>query len=1538
MLRPRFIAFALCICWVLLIFRIAQSGQNAGNSGFGNSQHHGSSWYFGSKPSKGNSVIDPAKNPPPPLFGYSTFTRNISATTEDNSLSIITTTNLTLAVASVGSGCPPPAQALIGIFSVAGKESAAKRQLLREKYRQLNANLPPHLQIHFKFFFGNAASFEKDYDLAVEQLIFPEETVVIDDVEDRDSGKILEWFRYARRKQMYSEHPRREREYCLRYRFIGKGDDDAVFHLPRLANMLNEISVDGSYFVGRNVVSDHAHMTGMLYFLSSNIVEWINFSNIPPDDVKGIEDLQVGHWMLTQNDFNFTRVHLGSKFHDLEESPLFSSGVVSENTMVLHWCKDLPRMFKCITNLFSNSTLAPHVAQRLMQPMSVKNRVNQFGLNIATPQLNAMIDILATMHTEKPDAISLTDIDSVLVNHIVEFWLDVMDVASIKTFDESKVQKVIQDFSAHAYLKQCKEGDVEHFVVDLILRHIIASDMGVFFDWKVSGPAVDMSNDMVLRPMFIAIMLCVCWVLLMLRIAQPRPKTGKQDGDNNQHHRSSWHFGSKPNKGNSLIDPAKNPPPPLFGYTTETTKILDKANRKLAQIVTTTNLTLEVASIDSGCPAPAQALVGIFSVAGKESAAKRQLLREKYRQLNAHLPPHLQIHIKFFFGNAASFEKDYDLAVEQLIFPDETVVLDDVEDRDSGKILEWFRYARRKQMYSKHPRREGEYCLRYRFIGKGDDDAIFHLPRLANMLHKIPLKGSHYVGRNFESQNDGIVAHMTGMLYFLSADIVEWINFSTIPADDVKGIEDLQVGHWMMIQNDFNFTRVHLGGKFHDLEESPMFTTGPVTENTMVLHWCKDLPRMFKCITNLFDDSLLAPHVVQRLIQPVSVRNRLNQFGLNISTPQLNAMIDTLATVYAETPEAISLATIDSILIDPIVEYWLNALDVASIKNLDKDKIKRLIRDVSVQAYVTQRKEGDVAYLAVDLILRNIVASDMGVFFDWKVSGPAVNKHTQNLCVKKKLDDMTISLRRLKTVTLLGGCLLTGLLLLQLFHGSATEQSSPNFQIERDIDLLQVQFLDYLSGELSAKDGSSPFGQFGGSLVDTSFDPHTVWHRIHEYALTVHSLEHNYTDFLQLGRRVRACLIAYSVLHDQPAILMSLLQPRVALNNRDFVVVSLVKELESIIDGITNQLYWWIFPNFNSIYELKNRVYSDQTGIVMTTGGRHFEFAVHAITALRTVLNCTLPIEIQYLGENDLSEEKRAGLNSIPGVKTVNILNIFPNFEKLFDMDQIGTGGWAVKPFAILASGFRNVIFVDADALFFEDPEIAFRDSAIYKEFGQMFFHDRSMTKNGTASWFREINPHVSKYASSLRYLNGLTFHEMESGVVALDKGKTGVLHALLLVCKMNAKPERDVSYVNMHGDKESFWMSWDIARVPYRFVPTYGGSVGFKNEKGQVCGGLFHTDEKEKPLWWNGGVVMNKRSDNLQYVRFEHAAFDTDGDPLEWVWETADTPFCLMPRHPEREIVKLSLAEKKTAETYVEMFKELRNNGWKDYLNKKFN
>lgn len=246
------------------------------------------------------------------------------------------------------------------------------------------------------------------------------------------------------------------------------------------------------------------------------------------------------------------------------------------------------------------------------------------------------------------------------------------------------------------------------------------------------------------------------------------------------------------------------------------------------------------------------------------------------------------------------------------------------------------------------------------------------------------------------------------------------------------------------------------------------------------------------------------------------------------------------------------------------------------------------------------------------------------------------------------------------------------------------------------------------------------------------------------------------------------------------------------------------------LHSFADLLFPWTAPYFADHMTLHKHFYNGGRGIVLTGGDGQAPFLLTNIANFRK-LGCTLPIEIMYLGENDLSEEWRVELEGLDGVLTRDM-------GKMVRDEGWTLRGWAAKPFAILLSSFREVIFIDADALFFKDPAVMF-DEPLYKETGTLFFKDRIIMPESKKQWLKEVLPApVSSKAKMSRYWSGVSGHMQESGVVVVDKWQH--LIELLLTTRMNG-PDRDgnkdkkiVGVYDMVYGKETSLLKFHVDKI----------------------------------------------------------------------------------------------------------------------------
>ncbi|KAI9318129.1 mannosyltransferase putative-domain-containing protein [Dichotomocladium elegans] len=350
------------------------------------------------------------------------------------------------------------------------------------------------------------------------------------------------------------------------------------------------------------------------------------------------------------------------------------------------------------------------------------------------------------------------------------------------------------------------------------------------------------------------------------------------------------------------------------------------------------------------------------------------------------------------------------------------------------------------------------------------------------------------------------------------------------------------------------------------------------------------------------------------------------------------------------------------------------------------------------------------------------------------------------------------------------------------------------------------------------------------------------------------------------------------------------------------------KDSWDIYQKLENVLYPWLRPYYDNAFHLTN--VTSGRGIVMCVGNGHFQYAATAIRTIRQVLRSDLPIEVFYIREGDLSPARRQYLESeFTNLQTVAVVDRINDFYTRFS-------GWSLKSYAILASSFTEVILMDADVYFFQKPDVLF-DDAGYHRTGTLFFYDRTLFPGWETGrrWLSSFLPTMSSFVGRTRWWHLKSAHEQESGVVVIDKRKS--LLGLLSTCKMNDRREREeVTYKHIHGDKETFWVGYEMVQTPYAFIKSYGAVIGGLGDAGDpknVCGNQLHLDVDGKPFWWNGGLLRDKNKWHDRYLTFTHYAEGED-----WHFETS----CI--KETDR-IHEFTESERALALKYVELDKERR-------------
>ncbi|KAJ1503905.1 hypothetical protein HMI54_003027 [Coelomomyces lativittatus] len=241
----------------------------------------------------------------------------------------------------------------------------------------------------------------------------------------------------------------------------------------------------------------------------------------------------------------------------------------------------------------------------------------------------------------------------------------------------------------------------------------------------------------------------------------------------------------------------------------------------------------------------------------------------------------------------------------------------------------------------------------------------------------------------------------------------------------------------------------------------------------------------------------------------------------------------------------------------------------------------------------------------------------------------------------------------------------------------------------------------------------------------------------------------------------------------------------------------------------------------------------------------------------------------------------------------------------------------------MLYAPYQEVLFIDSDVYFLRSPEELFEDPE-YKSQGSLFFHDRSLFPDASSpshAWFKTFVPSPSAQGQQLRHWKTESQHEQESGVVVIHKG-TDAFYGLLTTCAMNASPRRDEVYGKVYGDKETFWMGFEAARVPYAFMPVFGSVIGFRSGD-YVCGGLLHVNREKKPLWFNNGVQVDKSSQPNRLIELQLYSLDTNTN-VGWLFgNNSPDGYCMK----GGAVFKLSDQDIITGQWILNSFRKLREN-----------
>ena len=294
-------------------------------------------------------------------------------------------------------------------------------------------------------------------------------------------------------------------------------------------------------------------------------------------------------------------------------------------------------------------------------------------------------------------------------------------------------------------------------------------------------------------------------------------------------------------------------------------------------------------------------------------------------------------------------------------------------------------------------------------------------------------------------------------------------------------------------------------------------------------------------------------------------------------------------------------------------------------------------------------------------------------------------------------------------------------------------------------------------------------------------------------------------------------------------------------------------------------------------------------GIVMAAGGpRHFTCAWVTLNVLRRVLGCTLPVQLWYLGPAEMSPKMLALLRPLD-VECVDALEV----AKQHPVRRLA--GWECKPFSIIHSPFREVLWLDADNVPLVDPSFLF-DEPEYARTGALFWPDLTSLPPVHPIWKICRVPWQPE-------------PEFETGQLVLDKARCW--DALQLTMHLNEWS--DFYYQYVHGDKETFHLAWRMLERPFGMPARLPEkAIGFWSRAPATDGGcwtLFQHDSAGRPIFHHRTSTgkWSLLGENLRFdgFPFERFCLDTLAElRARWDGYVVPPPRPSRPAHTAAEIV----------------------------------
>ncbi|KAH7488303.1 hypothetical protein PRIC1_007579 [Phytophthora ramorum] len=288
-------------------------------------------------------------------------------------------------------------------------------------------------------------------------------------------------------------------------------------------------------------------------------------------------------------------------------------------------------------------------------------------------------------------------------------------------------------------------------------------------------------------------------------------------------------------------------------------------------------------------------------------------------------------------------------------------------------------------------------------------------------------------------------------------------------------------------------------------------------------------------------------------------------------------------------------------------------------------------------------------------------------------------------------------------------------------------------------------------------------------------------------------------------------------------------------------------------------------------------------GVVMCMHNDAVPMGLSLVRELRCLGNQEL-VQVYHCFPEEMSDENRALL--LGADNRLEIVDVCSDLVKRKVLTQEVAEkfrNWWIKPLAMYHTDITEVLLLDIDDVFMHDPAVL-RDTEGYKNTGTTFFYDRvlfsreffNQNVNGT-SYLRDMlnefdyakygldpEAHPSDHLKRSYAYRRQSSHEQDSSLVAINKALSGQAMPIMFWLITEERFRREFSY----GDKETFWIAFELAKQDYYFSPWGVGGISsstyddLEKHSDTLCGSIVqYMPELNKPadfLYVNGKAMLN--------------------------------------------------------------------------------